>query len=101
MFTITIEDQNGQVADTFSFDHGSYVVGRLDECDVILPSSSVSREHARIFIQDGRCYIEDLGSANGVIVDGQKVLKSRDLGTASQIRIGDFYLYLEYKNQSR
>lgn len=97
MFTITIEDQNGQVANTFSFDHGEYIVGRTDDCDVVLPSSSVSRSHARIFVQQGRCYIEDLGSANGVIVDGQRVLKTRDLGTASQIRIGDFYLYLEFQ----
>ena len=101
MFTITIEDQNGQVANTFSFDHGEYVVGRTDDCDVVLPSSSVSRSHARIFIQQGRCYIEDLGSANGVIVDGQRVLKTRDLGTASQIRIGDYYLYLEYQQAAR
>lgn len=97
MFTLTIKDQNGQIADSFSFDHGSYVVGRLDKCDVVLPSSSVSREHARIFIEDDRCYVEDLNSANGVIVDGQRVVKKRDLGTASQMRVGEYYLYLEYE----
>ncbi|MFU8803136.1 MAG: FHA domain-containing protein [Bradymonadaceae bacterium] len=101
MFTLTIEDQNGQVADQFTFDHGSYVIGRLDECDVVLPSTSVSRQHARVFVQNGRCYIEDLGSANGVTVDGQRVIKQRDLGTASQIRVGDFYLYLEYKRPNQ
>jgi pSer/pThr/pTyr-binding forkhead associated (FHA) protein len=97
MFTLTIEDSNTQIADQFSFDHGSYVVGRLDECDIVLPSSSVSRKHARIFIENDRCFIEDLGSANGVVVDGQRVIQRRDLGTASQIRVGDFYLYLEFK----
>lgn len=97
MFTITIEDQNGQVADTFSFDHGSYTIGRLDECDIVLPSNSVSRKHARLFIENNRCYVEDLDSANGVIVDGQRVVQTRDLGTASQIRVGEFYLYLEYQ----
>lgn len=101
MFTLTIEDQNGQVAGQFTFDGGSYLIGRLDECDVVLPSTSVSREHARVFVKNGRCYIEDLGSANGVIVDGQKVIKERDLGTASQIRVGDYYLYLEYKRPNR
>lgn len=101
MFTITIEDQNGQVADTFSFDHGSYVVGRSDDCDVVLPSHSVSRQHARIFIQNGRCFLEDLGSANGAFVDGQRVVGTRDLGTASQIRIGDFYLYLEFQRPAQ
>jgi pSer/pThr/pTyr-binding forkhead associated (FHA) protein len=99
MFTLTIEDANGQIADQFTFDHGAYVVGRQDGCDIVLPSNSVSRQHARIFVDGGRCFIEDLGSANGIIVDGQRVIKQRDLGTASQIRIGDYYLYLEFKRR--
>ncbi len=101
MFTLTIEDGNGQTADRFSFDHGAYVIGRHEECDIVLPSTSVSRQHARIFIDNGRCYVEDLGSSNGVVVDGQRVIKQRDLGTASQIKVGDFYLYLEYKRPDR
>lgn len=101
MFTLTIEDSNGQIAERFSFDHGAYVVGRHESCDIVLPSASVSRQHARIFIDNGRCYVEDLGSSNGVIVDGQRVINQRDLGTASQLRVGDFYLYLEYKRPER
>ena len=96
MFTLTIEDSNGQVANRFSFDHGSYIIGRQEGCDVVLASASVSRQHARIFVDQGRCYVEDLGSANGVLVDGQRVVKQRDLGTASQLRVGEYYLYLEY-----
>ncbi|MFW5967111.1 MAG: FHA domain-containing protein, partial [Persicimonas sp.] len=61
MYTLTIEDSNGQVAEQFSFDHGSYVIGRLDTCDIVLPSTSVSREHARIFVENDRCFVEDLG----------------------------------------
>jgi pSer/pThr/pTyr-binding forkhead associated (FHA) protein/outer membrane protein assembly factor BamD (BamD/ComL family) len=97
MYSLTIEDSNGQIAEQFSFDHGSYLIGRQENCDIVLPSSSVSRQHANIFVRDGRCYIEDLNSANGVTVDGQRVVKQRHLGTASQVRIGDYYLYLEYK----
>ena len=97
MYTLTIEDSNSETADQFSFDHGSYLIGRLEECDIVLPSSSVSRQHARIYVENDRCYIEDLGSANGVIVDGQRVVNTRDLGTASQIRIGDYYLFLEFQ----
>lgn len=101
MFTLTIEDSNGQIADRFTFDHGAYVIGRHESCDIVLPSSSVSRQHARIFVDNGRCYVEDLGSSNGVVVDGQRVIKQRDLGTASQLRVGDFYLYLEYKRSEQ
>lgn len=101
MFTLTIEDSNGQIADRFTFDHGAYVIGRHESCDIVLPSTSVSRQHARVFIDNGRCYVEDLGSSNGVVVDGQRVLKQRDLGTASQIKVGDFYLYVEYQRPDR
>lgn len=94
MFTLTIEDKSGLVADEFCFNHGTYLIGRVEGNDIILPSSKVSRQHARIFIRDQKCYIEDLGSSNGVIVDGQRIQGERDLGSASQIRIGDYYLYL-------
>jgi pSer/pThr/pTyr-binding forkhead associated (FHA) protein len=94
MFTLTIEDKNGVIADEFCFNHGTYLIGRVEGNDIILPSSKVSRQHARIFVRDNHCFVEDLGSSNGVIVDGQRIQGERDLGTASQIRIGDFYLYL-------
>jgi len=101
MYSLTIEDSNGQIAEQFSFYHGSYLIGRQENCDIVLPSSSVSRQHANIFVKDGRCYIEDLNSANGVTVDGQRVVKQRHLGTASQVRIGDYYLYLEYRGNEQ
>lgn len=101
MYSLTIEDSNGQLEEQFSFDHGSYLIGRQENCDIVLPSSSVSRQHANIFVRDGRCYIEDLNSANGVTVDGQRVVKQRHLGTASQVRIGDYYLYLEYRDDEQ
>lgn len=101
MYSLTIEDSDGNVAEHFSFDHGAYVIGRQEDCDIVLPSSSVSRRHAELFVEDGRCFIEDLNSANGVTVDGQKVVKQRHLGTASQVRIGDYYLYLEYQERDQ
>jgi pSer/pThr/pTyr-binding forkhead associated (FHA) protein len=99
MFSLTIQDKNGQVVGQISFEGGSYRIGRLDECEITLPSSSVSRHHARIFVQSGRCMIEDLGSANGVLVDGQRVVGQRDLGSASQIKLGDYALFLEQQRQ--
>lgn len=99
MYTLIIEDKNGVIADEFSFNHGTYLIGRVDGNDIILPSSNVSRQHARLFIRDSHCFIEDLGSSNGVIVDGQRIQGQRDLGSAAQIRIGDYYLYLEFNRE--
>jgi hypothetical protein len=50
------------------------VVGRSRECDVVLADSNVSRRHARIALAaDGTWTVEDLGSTNGVHVNGARI----------------------------
>ena len=100
MYTLIIEDRNGRPAAEISFDQGSYTIGRVDGNDVVLPSSSVSRTHARIFVSNNKCYIDDLGSANGVTVDGIPIKERTEISNGSKIRIGEYTLYLEYKDQS-
>ncbi len=57
-----------------SLDPGGMTLGRESDCDVILDDAAVSRHHARISRDSfGRWIIEDLGSQNGVLVDGQRV----------------------------
>jgi ABC-type multidrug transport system ATPase subunit len=43
-------------------------IGRAADNDVVLDHPSVSANHARVIIQDGRLIVEDLGSTNGVAV---------------------------------
>ena len=59
MFTLTIEDKHGGVADEYSFEEGEFLIGRSHGADIILPSDNVSRRHARLYTVDGRCYLED------------------------------------------
>lgn len=67
------------------------VVGRGPSANVLLPDESVSREHAVIRHRMGGWFIEDLGSANGIEVDGRTVRGAQlDEGTALQI--GDIRL---------
>ena len=55
-------------------DPGGMTLGRESDCDIILDDAAVSRHHARISRDSfGRWIIEDLGSQNGVLVDGQRV----------------------------
>jgi len=51
---------------------GEFVVGRDAACEVRIPSDAVSRRHARLTVGDDGVFIQDLGSANGTYIDGQR-----------------------------
>lgn len=52
---------------------GSTVVGRSSDAVIQVEDHSVSREHFRLMVNDGVCAIEDLGSKNRTLVDGQPI----------------------------
>jgi pSer/pThr/pTyr-binding forkhead associated (FHA) protein len=49
------------------------VIGRSDDIDFPIPNQQLSRKHCEIHFQNEKIYIQDLGSKNGVIVDGLKI----------------------------
>lgn len=95
MFTLIIEDKHGGIADEYSFEEGEFFIGRSHTSDIILPSDNVSRRHARLYTVDGRCYIEDLASSNGVFVNGRRIAEVYQIQRSAQIKIGDYYLHIE------
>ena len=60
---------------TYRLTEGENTVGRDPECTVWLNSTSVSRLHAKIFVdsRNGSIEVEDLGSKNGTLVRGEPV----------------------------
>ena len=49
------------------------LIGRSTECNLKIASSQVSRAHCRITLGEDTVYVEDLGSANGTLVDGNRL----------------------------
>jgi FHA domain-containing protein len=49
-----------------------FVVGRDDSCALQIVDPMISRQHAKFSLVNGRWRVEDLGSANGIEIDGQK-----------------------------
>src|SRR5262249_19727029 len=45
-------------------------LGRREDNDVVLPYSFVSSRHGRVFRRDGSVFVEDMGSTNGIFVNG-------------------------------
>lgn len=63
--------------DVFALDKDTCIVGRSRTCDVIIPSAKVSRQHASVVHANGEWFMEDLGSANGVWREGEKITRSK------------------------
>jgi pSer/pThr/pTyr-binding forkhead associated (FHA) protein len=68
--------------------HGSEVlIGRAEDCNLRIPLAAVSRQHCRIIVGDDEVVIEDLGSANGVYVNSERVQR-QSLGAGDKVTIG-------------
>jgi len=68
---------------------GRYVIGRGEDCAVVLPNVSVSREHAAVIVGQQHITIEDLDSANGTFLNGEPV-EQHVLKRGDEIQIGKF-----------
>ncbi len=65
----------------------SLVVGRDPDADFYIPSPEISRHHCRIYRQGGNCFVADMGSRNGTVVNGVYRDKA-ELSAGDEIRIG-------------
>ncbi|MBJ21934.1 MAG: FHA domain-containing protein [bacterium] len=63
-------------------------LGRGTDCRVRFYDPLVSRQHARVFHEDGAWYIEDLGSRNGTHI-GNEAIGRRALEEANVVRLND------------
>jgi hypothetical protein len=67
---------------------GETIIGRSSTCQITIDDPLVSREHAKIRVEQDRLTIEDLGSRNGVQVAGKSIKVPTELADADRIRIG-------------
>ncbi|MFN7736362.1 MAG: SpoIIE family protein phosphatase [Pirellula sp.] len=79
-------------------DRPEYVMGRHPECDIVLESGAVSRQHAKAIQAPDGYLIEDLGSRNGTFVNGKLISGATKLQNGDTIRICD--IELEYCEES-
>ena len=80
--------QEGQLAGKrWTLNRSEFVVGRGEECEVVLPDRQVSRRHFRIVRDENGYSVEDLGSKNGTYVNGAAVRGSVQLQDGDEIQV--------------
>jgi DNA-binding response OmpR family regulator len=64
-------------------------IGRAVECDIVIASKSVSRQHTRIRRDGRRWFVDDLGSTNGTWLNGERLTGSLPLLDGDSLKVGD------------
>lgn len=96
-FLLLYASEHAELPGGWVFESPRAVVGREPSADLFLPVQAVSRVHAEVAWDTGRWVIRDLGSRNGILVDGHPV-RFAALEPNAEVRIGDALLkYVETK----
>jgi pSer/pThr/pTyr-binding forkhead associated (FHA) protein len=95
-----INSENGSLVpvgggDVIPLIRDTLTVGRRDSCDIPLPFPNVSGLHCELQFKDGVWSIRDMGSTNGIKVNGSRVQK-KVLHPGDTITIGKRNFTIEY-----
>lgn len=74
-----------------------FIIGRARECDLVVDSTQISRQHARLELDHEQVVLVDLGSTNGTYVNGDRLpanserrLRARDKISLAQVCTVEF-----------
>ena len=77
------------------------VVGRDASCDVVVSEDGVSRQHARLLLQNGSVWLQDYGSRNGVYVNDKRLARPVEVSVGDRLRVGSHEFTLELEQVER
>ena len=84
----------------YPIERASTVVGRGPDVDLAFDDETLSRQHASIEFANGGLRLRDLGSLNGVCINGG-VVKSGELKHGDRFQLGDLTFQLILEKRSR
>jgi pSer/pThr/pTyr-binding forkhead associated (FHA) protein len=93
MPTLTIRSESGELV-SHELVEETYTIGRSPENSIRLDDTSVSGRHAEIAMRAETCYLRDLGSTNGTLVNGQPATQVQ-LRAGDRIQFGKVEAYFE------
>jgi FHA domain-containing protein len=74
---------------------GGGVIGRSRDCEIVLDDAGISRRHAELRPHPGGWAIADLGSTNGVLVNGAPIAAAQPLAAGDRLELGSTEIVFE------
>lgn len=73
--------------------HQEMTMGRSEGCTMSIPDDTfMSQVHARVFVSDGKVYVEDLASTNGSYLNGNRLTATQPLRRGDRLQVGNTVL---------
>ena len=91
MYKLVISDDDGHTT-VVPLLRDEVTIGREKGNTIRLTERNVSRLHARLLKRNGSYIVEDLGSYNGVTINGERIESNTKLAAGDQLCIGDYDL---------
>lgn len=83
------------ILQSYDINGNKTIIGRAEDCDIVVDNLGVSRHHAIVEKKDGTYQINDLDSNNGTFVNGRRITEPTSLNFGDEIGIGKHILIFD------
>ncbi len=90
----------GEAIAKYTVAHGEYLIGRDSSCPIYVDAENVSRHHARLIFNAFELVIEDLGSSNGVFIEGVQVQLPTRIRRDQEVQVGQARLIVRLRESA-
>ena len=77
--------------------NGPIIIGRSPGADIVIAAGYVSGRHAKFQLMGQNLFVEDLGSTNGTLVNGDAVSAPQSLKSGDMVNVGDVAMRVRYE----
>lgn len=102
VLALRIDDASGSRLHTLT--KTQEVIGRLPSCDLVIGDRSVSRKHAVLHFENGRCSLQDTGSRFGTFIGARRLLATEPpspIAPGDVLRFGEVVIQVEQRVDER
>ena len=90
MHTLRLQiERRGREPGEHASDDEDVLIGRSEKATIRVDDDSVSRRHARLYRDGNRWVVEDLGSRNGTLLNGQRLAAPAEARAGDAIRVAE------------
>ena len=77
--------------------NGPIIIGRSPGADIVIAAGYVSGRHAKLQLMGQNLFVEDLGSTNGTLVNGDAISAPQSLKSGDVVNVGDVAMRVRYE----